>query len=131
MRSPFSNRETFMPAPQDRTPDAHVDVGSQRARQGQNIRGMRKVLIAGILLTALGFAVLLLGYAAWETEDPSPGADLATETNPQIPPPSQQRFDSPPEPDPGAVGSTPGTVPQPPGGPGQPGVDDARGTPGK
>jgi len=40
----------------------------------------------GILLTVVAFAALLLGYTAWETNDPSPQADLASETNPEPPP---------------------------------------------
>lgn len=72
--------------PASKEPDSHVDIGSQRARQGQHVRGMRKVLMWGILLTVVAFAALLLGYTAWETNDPSPQADLASETNPEPPP---------------------------------------------
>jgi hypothetical protein len=34
-------------------------LGSQRARQGQNVKGMRKVLIWGTALVAVAFAVML------------------------------------------------------------------------
>ncbi len=116
-----------MGAPQN--PDTHVDMGSQRARQGQHVRGMRKVLIFGTLLTVLGFAVLFLIWASWESSDPSPQADLRSESNAAVSL-EQPATRPPPTPDPGAVGSAPGTVPLPPGG--QPGTDDARdGTPGQ
>jgi hypothetical protein len=106
-----------MPALQDRpqNTEEHVDLGSQRARQGQNVKGMRKVLVVGILLTVIAFAALLLGYAAWESDDPSPQADLASESNPEAAPALNPSPGSTPEPDPGAVGSAPGTTPQTPG----------------
>jgi hypothetical protein len=57
-------------------------VGSQRARQGQNVKGMRKVLIWGTLLTAIGFGVLLALFGGMEPRDADPNVDLRVETNP-------------------------------------------------
>jgi hypothetical protein len=70
-------------------------VGSQRARQGQNVRGMRKVLIWGMLLTAIAFAVLIALFSAREVQDPTP-VDLTGETNPSPTAPSQPPPASPP-----------------------------------
>ena len=95
--------------------DTPVEMGSQPARQGQHVRGMRKVLFWGIALTVAGFAALLIAFGAWESDDPSPQADLRTETG--------ALDDGTPTPstvapaDPGGVGSPVGTQPPPPGGP--------------
>jgi hypothetical protein len=39
--------------------DAAPKVSAQRARQGQNIKGMLYVLVLGILLVAIAYAVML------------------------------------------------------------------------
>jgi hypothetical protein len=78
--------EIPMAIPEDRTTDEHGAVlGSQRARQGQNVRGMRKVLVWGTALTAIGFALLFLIFGMQ-----APPQDQRT------PPPPDQQSAPPP-----------------------------------
>lgn len=62
-------------------------VGSQRARQGQNVRGMRKVLIWGTLLTVIGFGVLLALFGGMESRNSDPHVDSQDEANTAVPSP--------------------------------------------
>jgi hypothetical protein len=49
-------------------------VGSQRARQGQNVKGMRKVLIWGTALTAAAFAIMLALFGGQSADRNEPAA---------------------------------------------------------
>lgn len=51
----YENRPEGGPVPGDAAPK----VSGQRARQGQNIKGMLLVLVLGILLVAIAYAVML------------------------------------------------------------------------
>ena len=51
----YENRPGDRPVPGDAAPK----VSGQRARQGQNIKGMLAVLVLGILLVAIAYAVML------------------------------------------------------------------------
>jgi hypothetical protein len=51
----YENRPADRPVPGDAAPK----VSGQRARQGQNIKGMLLVLGLGILLVAIAYAVML------------------------------------------------------------------------
>jgi hypothetical protein len=60
-------------------------LGSQRARQGQNVRGMRKVLIWGTALTAAGFAILLALFGGQSETNEQPAPPVASQTAPANP----------------------------------------------
>jgi hypothetical protein len=62
-------------------------LGSQRARQGQNVKGMRKVLIWGTALTAAGFAILLalFGGQSAERNAQQPPPPVASQPSPANP----------------------------------------------
>jgi Trk-type K+ transport system membrane component len=51
----YENRPVDVPVSGDAAPK----VSAQRARQGQNIKGMLYVLVLGILLVAIAYAVML------------------------------------------------------------------------
>jgi Trk-type K+ transport system membrane component len=51
----YENRLADRPVPGDSAPK----ISGQRARQGQNIKGMMAVLVLGILLVAIAYAVML------------------------------------------------------------------------
>ena len=51
----FGNRPVDRPVPGDAAPK----ISGQRARQGQNIKGMLAVLVLGVLLVAIAYAVML------------------------------------------------------------------------
>ncbi len=54
-QSRYENRPEDRPVPGDATPT----ISGQRARQGQNIRGMLLVLVLGIGLVGIAYAVML------------------------------------------------------------------------
>jgi Trk-type K+ transport system membrane component len=89
----YENRPVDRPVPGDAAPK----VSGQRARQGQNIKGMLLVLVLGILLVAIAYAVMLAlqaeptavvnesrSEAAVATQGLAPG-----ETQPETPPSPQ------------------------------------------
>ena len=93
----YENRPEGRPVPGDAAPK----VSAQRARQGQNIKGMLAVLVLGILLVAIAYAVMLALQAqpsavvnesrieaAQETQGLAPGESL--DRVPQETPPSPQ-----------------------------------------
>lgn len=53
--------------------DAAPKVSGQRARQGQNIKGMIWVLVAGIILVVAAYAIML----ALQAKPVTPGNELA------------------------------------------------------
>ena len=76
------------PAPGDAAPK----VSGQRARQGQNIKGMVAVLVVGILLVAVAYAVMLALQAEPRSVTDESRAEAAASAPAQQPPaPSGQQ----------------------------------------
>jgi hypothetical protein len=57
-------------------------IGSQRARQGQNVQGMGKVLIWGTALVAVGFAILLVLFGSQAPPQQQPAQPPVAEQPP-------------------------------------------------
>lgn len=70
--------------------DAAPKISGQRARQGQNVKGMLMVLIVGIALVAIAYAVML----ALQHE---PSAVVNESANSAASAPVQQQFPATPE----------------------------------
>jgi hypothetical protein len=71
------------------TDESGAKLGGQRARQGQNIKGMLAVLVVGILLVAVAFAVMLgLQAEPRSVTDESRTEAAGSETTQSPPPPS-------------------------------------------
>lgn len=78
---------------ENRTPDrvstdeSGAKLSGQRARQGQNIKGMLAVLVVGILLVALAYSVMLALQAQPASVTDEPRAEAAGSETTQMPPP--------------------------------------------
>ena len=91
-QSGYENRPANRPAPGDAAPK----VSGQRARQGQNIKGMLLVLVLGILLVAIAYAVMLALQAEPTSVVNESGTDAAAATQGLAPGESQP--ETPPSP---------------------------------
>lgn len=67
--------------------DAAPKISGQRARQGQNIKGMLMVLVVGILLVAVAYSVMLALQAEPRSVTEQPRAEAAASAPAQQPPP--------------------------------------------
>jgi hypothetical protein len=76
--------------------DSHAAPNREQARQGQNIRGMLGVLVIGIVAVAIAFAVMVGLSGGAEQSDPSPQADIVTESGSDMSNPSVMNAPPPP-----------------------------------
>ena len=88
----YENRPADRPVPGDAAPK----VSGQRARQGQNIRGMLLVLVLGIALLGIAYAVMLALQAQPASVVNESRAEAATKTQGLSPGEPQQ--ETPPSP---------------------------------
>ena len=82
-QSGYEDRPSDRPA----TGDAAPKISGQRARQGQNIKGMLMVLIVGIVLVAVAYGVMLVLQAEPASVTDEPRAEAAASAPAQLPPP--------------------------------------------
>lgn len=87
-QSGFEDRPAEPPA----SGDAAAKISGQRARQGQNIKGMLMVLIVGIVLVAAAYGVMLaLQAEPASVTDASRDAAATSAPVQQPPPPERQQ----------------------------------------